>query len=140
MKCDRCGACHHADKVNLDEQCNSRDPDGAPCGGKLVLDGSPDEYLYAFQQETIAAFKPVLDWYDGDGEREWIPEMLAEAVADLQADRSAIVFATPLIIDYVNCWGAAHVDGCPGDDTCDCKWKHINNGINAAIDRLQGKS
>ena len=36
------------------------------------------------------AFAPVLDWYDGDGERDDFPEMLADAVADLQSHREAL--------------------------------------------------
>lgn len=37
------------------------------------------------------AFEPVVDWYDGDGERTDLAGMVAEAVADLQQDRAALL-------------------------------------------------
>lgn len=34
---------------------------------------------------------------------------------------------------YIDWYGAAHEQGCPEDDTCDCKGKPINEAVNAAI-------
>ena len=34
---------------------------------------------------------------------------------------------------YVDWHGPCHEDECPGDDTCSCKGKPINDAINAAI-------
>jgi hypothetical protein len=98
-----------------------------------------NELLYKFKSETVAAFKPVQDWYDGDGDREWIPEMIREAVEDLQRDREAIVAALPAIKEYVTHFGPKHEDDCPGDDTCSCAFKPMNDGINRAIDKLEGR-
>lgn len=44
--------------------------------------------MHAQLVKLQAAFEPVKHWYDGDGERDDFPAMLAEAVADLQHDRS----------------------------------------------------
>lgn len=34
---------------------------------------------------------------------------------------------------YVTYHGAIHDDGCPGDDTCSCSAKHMNDGINKVL-------
>lgn len=50
--------------------------------------------LIALAREAMAgreAFSPVRDWFDGDGERTNFPEMLSEAVAELQDDRKDVL-------------------------------------------------
>ena len=46
-----------------------------------------------FKRRVIEAFEPVKDWYDADGEREDVPAMIADAVADLQSDRKSVLDA-----------------------------------------------
>lgn len=37
--------------------------------------------------------------------------------------------------EYVRCFGPAHVNDCPEDDTCNCQFKPMNDRVNAAIAR-----
>ena len=41
------------------------------------------------------------------------------------------------IQEYAEWCGGVHDDGCPGDDTCGCSGKWINDGITAAVDYLR---
>jgi hypothetical protein len=41
-------------------------------------------------------------------------------------------YAEPLR-KYVEYFGAMHFYGCPGDDTCDCRYKPINEKINELL-------
>lgn len=43
--------------------------------------------LAEFRVNVRVAFEPVLDWYQDKDERRPIPEMITEAVHDLQRDR-----------------------------------------------------
>jgi len=36
---------------------------------------------------------------------------------------------------YVQWYGAAHQDDCPGDDTCDCICKPLNDAVNAVCQK-----
>jgi hypothetical protein len=36
--------------------------------------------------------------------------------------------------------GASHDEGCPGDDTCDCKCKLLNDYVNEAINEAEGRA
>jgi hypothetical protein len=47
--------------------------------------------LQAELDNLKAAFAPVLDWYDGDGECKDFPKMLRLAVEDLQRDRAELM-------------------------------------------------
>ncbi len=52
------------------------------------MTGERNGYKAALSR-IAAAFSPVLDWYNQDGERTDLAEMLTEAVADLQEDRKS---------------------------------------------------
>lgn len=42
-------------------------------------------------QACRAAFEPVVDWYDGEGECDDLADMIAAAVGDLQEDRAQVL-------------------------------------------------
>lgn len=48
------------------------------------------------------AFKPVLHWYNGDGEEDNFPEMLSAAIADLQSDRKDALQLEKLKTEHAN--------------------------------------
>lgn len=52
LRCERCGAVHYSERIESGIECRSVDTDGAPCGGTIIGDDSPDELLYRFQQES----------------------------------------------------------------------------------------
>lgn len=64
-----------------------------------------------------AAFKPVLHWYDGDGEGpdRTLAEMLDDAVTDLQQDRSDCIRLRARISD-----ASDHLAGVTGLTPGDC--------------------
>lgn len=41
---------------------------------------------------------------------------------------------------YVEWHGGVHDEECPEDDTCDCSWKWVNDGVNAAVRYLRAAS
>ena len=41
------------------------------------------------------------------------------------------------LTQYVIYHGAIHEDDCPSDDTCECRWRPVNNAVNAACDYLK---
>lgn len=41
-----------------------------------------------------------------------------------------------LLTQYIQWYGAIHENNCPQDDTCECKYKKINDAINRSVDRL----
>lgn len=63
---------------------------------------------HAFFEETKAAFAPIRDWYDGDGEREWIPEMIAELVKDHMEERNNVMGALQLLKQALEADGSHH--------------------------------
>jgi hypothetical protein len=35
--------------------------------------------------------------------------------------------------EYVEVVGGVHEDNCPMDDTCNCRWKYLNDKVNQAL-------
>jgi hypothetical protein len=58
------------------------------------------------------------------------------ALADVR-----LICAAPELLEalklYVDVVGGVHDSGCPEDDTCDCKWKYVNDQVNAAIAKVE---
>jgi uncharacterized protein YuzE len=61
-----------------------------------------------------------------------------------EAERQKLLPRTRLFTDeeieglreYVNWFGAAHVEDCPEDDTCDCACKPLNDAVNSVFRKL----
>jgi hypothetical protein len=47
-------------------------------------------------------------------------------------ERAALVAMAKGLEDYVVYHGGIHDDDCPGDDTCECEYKRLNDGANQA--------
>ena len=42
--------------------------------------------------------------------------------------------------EYVKVVGGIHENECPQDDTCSCKWKYINDKVNQAVAKAEGRN
>lgn len=53
-----------------------------------------------------------------------------------------LIAAAPELLEalkeYIEVMGPAHENECPQDDTCNCKWKYINDKVNQAIAKAEG--
>lgn len=59
-----------------------------------------------------------------------------------EADARLIAAAPELLKalkEYALVMGPAHDASCPGDDTCSCTWKPVNDMVNAAIAKAEGR-
>lgn len=72
-----------------------------------------------------------LEWKDGQTIQDAL--MLAAARHLVELGRIARLRAVALkaMVDY---HGPAHDSDCPGDDTCDCGGKPVNDAVNAAME------
>jgi len=78
------------------------------------------------------------------------PDDASNAAAELdpqagpadQKGRICWAVVGPKLLDalkaYVDYWGGAHDDDCPGDDTCGCSGEPINDAVNEAINLAEG--
>jgi hypothetical protein len=53
------------------------------------------------------------------------------AVQQAQQERDALKAIGPHLLHYIEWSGPVHAEQCPGDDTCDCLGKEMNDAANA---------
>ena len=68
-------------------------------------------------------------------------QLLKVCEKETQANARLIAAAPDLLEalkEYVKVMGGIHENECPQDDTCNCKWKYINDKVNQAISKAEG--
>lgn len=64
-----------------------------------------------------------------------IEASLDRCVARMQASSPTEVIKA--LEQYLDWHGSIHDEDCPEDDTCDCSWKPVNDGVNVALTHLR---
>jgi len=59
------------------------------------------------------------------------------------AANAKLIRSAPDLLDalkrFAEVHGPAHEEDCPGDDTCHCKWKPVNDAVNSSINSAEGR-
>lgn len=72
---------------------------------------------------------------------KYIKDEYKVSLEEAQANARLIASAPELLEafkEYIKVMGPAHENECPADDTCNCKWKYINDKVNQAIVKAEG--
>jgi hypothetical protein len=59
--------------------------------------------------------------------------MTSDVLAALAEAQQQVAALRDALVRYADLWGGAHGPRCPGDSTCNCEYKAVNDAVNAIL-------
>ncbi len=78
-------------------------------------------------------------WKDLALKNQEIAQDALRKLAKAESEALKLRECGPGLLQYVEWMAGIHEDDCPMDDTCNCKWKSVNDSVNKLCDLLSGE-